>query len=100
MKGHNRLLMICHNCQEHADVLYRANPIGEYGIWWCYQCMVSAGKEVDSEVEELAAIILHPLPKNRAARRSGKAVSKGAVVLDGQGHMVDVAKTHPPSEPH
>ena len=94
------LPMVCHNCQEPADVLYRANPIGEMGIWWCYTCMVSAGKEVDSEVEELAAIILHPRPKNRATRRSGKAESKGAAAPGDQGHTADDARTHPPSEPH
>lgn len=89
--------MICHNCQGPADVLYRANPIGEMGIWWCYGCMANAGKEVDSEIEELAAIILHPLPKNRAARRSDKALSKGAVDPAGQVHTVAGAKTHLPS---
>jgi len=48
--------MNCARCGQEAQVLYRANEIGDAdGVWWCEKCAQEL--EVDPEVKRLAEII-------------------------------------------
>jgi hypothetical protein len=45
--------MTCEKCGGERLVLFRSNPKGEKGHWWCEDCMCDASKDIDPEVKDI-----------------------------------------------
>jgi ribosomal protein L37AE/L43A len=44
--------MLCEKCGSERLVLFRSNPRGEKGVWWCEECMRGVQDGIDIEVRE------------------------------------------------
>jgi ribosomal protein L37AE/L43A len=57
----------CDRCGKEVVVVFRSNPIGEKGVWWCKECMTSAGLAIDPAVKEVTAILARELDSKNSS---------------------------------
>lgn len=49
--------MICQKCGKTVERTFRINPKGEEGIYWCIECCINGGIEIDASLYEMTRLI-------------------------------------------
>lgn len=74
---------ICHNCNQPVGIVYRVNPIGETGIFWCQPCIDIDKREAVREMKRMTDEELELVPFTPMKWQcQGKGCTNGTIVRD------------------